>query len=102
MNEHTKTSNRRLERRIPAGTAATIRLQGGVTIAAECTELGVGGMTLRADYVPKEEEVLDVEVASPSSGITRPPLRAMLEVRRCHRVEDGVYEIGGAIVRVVE
>lgn len=103
MHDDKRDSNRRLERRIPTGTPATIRLQGGVAIEAECTELGVGGMTLCADYVPKELEVLEVEVAAPAGSLDRPPLRAWLEVRRCHEMEKGGrYEIGGAIVRIVE
>lgn len=68
----------------------------------ECLDLSVGGMTLRAAYVPAEAEVLEVVVASPEGPLSRPPLVARVEVRRCHAVGDGVYEIGGAIVAVVD
>jgi hypothetical protein len=92
---------RRLDRRVPLGCAATIRLRSGETVAAECVDLSVGGMTLRAAYVPGEAEVFEVMVASPGGTLPRPPLVTRLEVRRCHAVGDGIYEIGGRTVRVV-
>ena len=56
-------------------------------------------MTLHADYVPGESEVLKVSVVSPSGAA---PLVTRLAVKRCHSVSPGRYEIGGAIVKVVE
>lgn len=64
-------------------------------------EIGVGGMSLHAAYVPAADEVLDVEVAGPEGGVRQPPLRVRLQVRRCNALGAGLYEIGGAIVRVV-
>ncbi|WP_332675825.1 PilZ domain-containing protein [Aromatoleum sp.] len=102
MNDRASPSDRRLDRRIPLGCPALIRLRSGETIPAECVEIGVGGMTLRAAYVPGEAEVLEVVVASPAGQLTRPPLVTRLEVKRCHALGGGRYEIGGATVRVVE
>ncbi|WP_246034687.1 hypothetical protein [Azoarcus indigens] len=58
-------------------------------------------MTIRAAYVPGELEVIEVAVASPGAQLDRPPLVTRLQVKRCHAVGDGIYEIGGAIVRVL-
>lgn len=103
MNARASIPDRRLDRRIPLGCAAAILLPNGERLAAECVELSVGGMTLRSTYVPGESEVIEVAVLSPGSErLNRPPLVTRLEVKRCHALGDGRYEIGGAIVRVVE
>jgi hypothetical protein len=101
MNDRTLPSDRRLDRRIPIGSQARIVLDHGEVIEAECIELSVSGMTLRARYVPGESEVIEVEVPAPAGGLDRPPLVARLQVCRCHCVGGDVYEIGGAIVRIV-
>ena len=102
MNDRASHVERRLDRRIPLGCPATIHLRTGEKIPAECIELSVGGMTLHSTYVPGESEVLEVSVESPSSGrIARPPLVTRLEVKRCHAIGNGRYEIGGTTVRVV-
>ena len=101
MNDRARHSDRRLDRRIPLGCPARVRLMSGETFPAECIELGIGGMTLRAAYVPGQSEVLEVEVDSPDGRLSRPPLVTRIEVKRCHAVGDGLYEIGGTIVRVV-
>lgn len=102
MNDRASPPERRLDRRIPLGCPASIRLPGGETLAVECVELSVGGMTLRAAYVPAEAEVLEVSVASPGGTLAQRPLVTRLEVRRCHALGNGLYEIGGATVRIVE
>ncbi len=102
MNDRAAPSDRRLDRRIPLGTEAFILLDFDDRIAAECIELSVGGMTLRADYVPGQSEILRVEIVSPTERLERPSLVARIEVRRCHMLEDGRYEIGGAIIEVLE
>ncbi|MDT3672021.1 MAG: PilZ domain-containing protein [Aromatoleum sp.] len=102
MNDRASPPERRLDRRVPLGCPASIRLRGGEIIAAECIDISVGGMTLRAAYVPAEAEVLEVAVASPGGALARPPLVTRLEVRRCHALGNGLYEIGGATLRVVE
>lgn len=102
MNDRASHVERRLDRRIPLGCAATICLPTGQRIPAECIELSIGGMTLHTNYVPGESEVLEVHVAAPQSGrIVQPPLVARLEVKRCHALGNGRYEIGGTTVRVV-
>lgn len=92
---------RRNSRRMAMGSAARILFEHAQAVEAECVELSVGGMTLRAGYVPGEGEVLLVEILCPDSGLPRPPLLARVAVRRCHSVEPGLYEIGGAIVEIV-
>jgi len=99
--DHAAPRDRRLDRRIPVNCSAFIQSREGGKIAAECIELSVAGMTLRANYVPAEGEVVEVAVASPHETMDRPPLMTRLRVTRCHPVPDGRYEIGGAIVRVV-
>ncbi|ATE60963.1 PilZ domain-containing protein [Thauera sinica] len=101
MKDRSGRDDRRLDRRIPIGCPALIHLGEGRRIPAKCMELGVGGMTLHAAYVPGEGEVLEVAVAAPEGGIERPPLVARLRVKRCNALGGGMYEIGGAIVRVV-
>ena len=101
MKERTGHDDRRLDRRIPIGCPALIQLGEGRRIPAKCMELGVGGMTLHAAYVPGEGEVLEVAVAAPEGGVERPPLVVRLQVKRCNAQGGGQYEIGGAIVRVV-
>ena len=85
--------NRRLDRRIPLGCAAFIALRDGSRVDATCVELGVGGMTLNAAYVPGQNEVLTVAVLGPQGEATldRPPLIARLEVRRCNALGNGQY-----------
>ncbi|PTD95161.1 PilZ domain-containing protein [Pseudothauera lacus] len=99
MNDRAAPPERRLDRRIPLGCTALIHLPSGDTVSAECIELSISGMTLHADYVPGESEVLKVSVVSPSGAA---PLVTRLAVKRCHSVSPGRYEIGGAIVKVVE
>ncbi|MBN8441238.1 MAG: PilZ domain-containing protein [Thauera sp.] len=101
MNDHSAHLNRRLDRRVPLGCTAAIQLPHGERIPAQCLELSVSGMTLHAAYVPGRGEVLEVAVAPPEGAVDRPPLVAKLEVKRCNALGGGLYEIGGAIVRIV-
>ena len=79
--------NRRLDRRIPLGSA--------------CVELSVGGMTLHSAYVPGESEEFEVRVESPEGRVSRPPLVVRVIVRRCNAIDDGLYEIGVETVQIV-
>lgn len=101
MTDSRYTRNRRLDRRIPIASPARIYLGDGRMLEAQCIELSVSGMTLHADYVPGQSEMLRVEVASPGGPAAAPPLIAELQVKRCHSLGQGRYEIGGAIVRIV-
>ena len=101
MNDRASNIERRLDRRIPLGCKATIRLNNGESIPAECIEISVGGMTLHSRYVPGQSEVIEVIVASPGGQVARPPLVTRLEVKRCHALGQGLYEIGGTTVRVI-
>lgn len=94
--------NRRLDRRIPLHSNAVIRLDGGSEIEANCVELGVGGMTLHAAYVPGDGEEFEVEVDPPEGSLPRPPLIVRVQVRRCNALEEqGLYEIGVLTLKVV-
>lgn len=93
--------DRRIHRRLTMGSAARLVFEGRESMPAECVDISVGGMTLRAAYVPGEAEVLVVEVPAPASGLGRPPLVARVEVRRCHQLASGLYEIGGAIIEII-
>jgi hypothetical protein len=99
--DYASPRDRRLDRRIPLGCSACIRVNNGDEIAAECIELSVSGMTLHVPYVPGEGEVIEVVITSPNERVARPPLVTHLRVTRCHALPDGRYEIGGATVRVV-
>lgn len=99
--DHVSPRDRRLDRRIPLGCSAHIRPDKGKEVSAECIELSVSGMTLRASYVPSEGEVVEVVITSPNDKVERPPLVTHLRVTRCHALDSGQYEIGGSTVRVV-
>ncbi|MBQ7626090.1 MAG: PilZ domain-containing protein [Rhodocyclaceae bacterium] len=98
--DHTKPRNRRLDRRIPIALPARLELDGGLEEEAMCVEMGVGGLTLHARYVPRPDEEFTVTVSTPDS--THAPLRVRLAVKRCQMLEvQGVYEIGGKIVKTL-
>lgn len=103
MSNFSDHQNRRLNRRLPLDCEACIVLADGRRIEAQCIELGVGGMTLQAAYVPREDEVIEVLVRGPeASPLARPPLHGRLEVTRCHALDDGRYEIGGRLAQVLQ
>lgn len=93
--------DRRLDRRIPLGCAATLRSPQGERWEAQCLDLSVGGMTLVTAYVPGEGEVVEVEVQLPAERPTAPPLRVTARVKRCHDRGGGHYELGLETVRVI-
>lgn len=101
MTDSPPPTERRANRRLTMGSAARLIFERSDAIDAECVDISVGGMTLRANYVPGQSEVLVVEVPPPTSGLPRPPLRARVEVKRCHQVGPDLYEIGGAIVQII-
>jgi len=95
--------NRRLDRRIPVASNATILLKNGQRIEAQCVDLGVGGMALHACYVPREAETLRVEIAPAADAIVPcAPLVAEVVVRRCHALEEGKYELGCEILQILK
>lgn len=98
MNRHPANGERRLDRRIPLGASARIQPPAGDAVAGVCVDLSVGGMTLHTMYVPRALEVLVVTVDSPTGAKA---LVARVEVKRCHALGDGFYEVGGAIVEVL-
>lgn len=104
MDRHDSRIERRRNLRMPLGGAeARIHVTGSVQpVAARCTDLGVGGLTLRSSYVPQDGEALRVEVSSPGSQRIYPPLNVRVVVRRCHMSAPGDYEIGVEIVEVLD
>ena len=94
-------NERRAHHRLTLGTSAHLVFDSGETIEAECVDISVGGMLLRAKYAAAEGEVLIVEVPTPTCGPPRPSLVARVEVRRCHNIGPELYEIGGAIVEII-
>jgi hypothetical protein len=93
---------RRLDRRIPLGCPALLRPRSGAPVMGQCLELSVGGMTVVAGYVPGAEEILEVEIMPPKESVAMPPLRAKAQVKRCHQLGAGRYEIGLVILKVLE
>lgn len=101
---------RRRDRRIPVpggGLKAHLITAHGERFEGSCTQISVGGLTLRSNYVPALHEVVAVQVDQPPAlpgGAVR-PLRVRLEVRRCEAIDDGAgefrYELGGRIVEVL-
>lgn len=104
MDRHDARIERRRNLRMPlGGIEARIHVTGSVQpMAARCTDVGVGGLTLRGSYVPQDGEVLRVEVSSPGNQRTFPPLNVRAVVRRCHLRAPGDYEIGVEIVEVLD
>lgn len=104
MDRHDSKIERRRNLRIPlGGISARIHVPGQLhPIEARCTDLAVGGLTLRSAYVPRAGEVLRVEVSSPGDRRQFEPLNARVLVRRCHQAEPGDFEIGVEIVDVLD
>lgn len=93
-------SNRRLDRRIPLGVPARIRLEDGSEIEARCLDLSIRGLTLESEFVPAQGEILEVFVDAPGA-IDAAPLHVRLEVKRSLDLGDSRYEFGGEIVEVL-
>ncbi|MCB1956022.1 MAG: PilZ domain-containing protein [Rhodocyclaceae bacterium] len=103
MDRHSSGIERRRNVRVPlGGIDALVHVPGQVQpLAAKCTDLAVGGLTLLCRYVPREGEQFRVEVASPGGQRRFEPLNARVSVRRCHPLGDGLYELGVEIVEIL-
>jgi hypothetical protein len=99
--DHVSPRDRRLDRRIPIGCSAHIRVRDGGEVDAECIELSVSGMTLHTAYAPADGDVIEVMIETPDASVERPPLVTRLRVTRCNVLPGGHFEVGGSIVRVV-
>ena len=90
-------------RRIPINCQVKIRVtENGETVYGTTKDLSVDGVSLITDYVPRFGQLLDIHVLPPH-GSTIKPLRALVQVRRCVRVENSrSYEIGTAILKIRE
>lgn len=93
--------NRRLDRRIPLGAAARIQLDDCSDVQAHCIELSVTGLTLVSNFVPAENEILEVFIDAFEGPVQTSPLHARIEVKRCVEISPGQYEFGGRIVEIL-
>lgn len=91
----------RTARRIPINCQVKIRVtESGETVYGTTKDLSVDGISLVTDYVPRFGQLLDIHVLPPQ-GSTIKPLRALVQVRRCVRIEgQRNYEIGTAILKI--
>lgn len=90
-------------RRIPINCQVKIRVtENGETVYGATKDLSVDGVSLLAEYVPRFGQLLDIHVLPPH-GSTIKPLRALVQVRRCTKLDSGrSYEIGTAILKIRE
>lgn len=90
-------------RRIPINCQVKIRVtENGEIVYATTKDLSVDGVSLVTDYVPRFGQLLDIHVLPPQ-GSTIKPLRALVQVRRCVKLNPGrSYEIGTAILKIRE
>ncbi len=104
MTTQSSRQDQRRARRVPVSFRAKIRVDGGqFAFYGECTDLSVGGMTLRTSYVPRPNEEFEVYLLPPQIGSSVRPFSARVRVMRCHEVErNRLYEIGLATIEVLE
>lgn len=90
-------------RRIPINCQVKIRVtENGETVYGTTKDLSVDGVSLITEYIPRFGQLLDIHVLPPN-GSTIKPLRALVQVRRCARLENSRnYEIGTAILKIRE
>jgi len=90
-------------RRIPINCQVKIRVtESGETVYGTTKDLSVDGVSLLSDYVPRFGQLLDIHVLPPQ-GSTIKPLRALVQVRRCVKLDSGrSYEIGTTILKIRE
>lgn len=90
-------------RRIPINCQVKIRVtENGETVYGTTKDLSVGGVSLITDYVPRFGQLLEIHVLPPQ-GSTIKPLRALVQVRRCAKLDSGrSYEIGTTILKIRE
>jgi hypothetical protein len=95
---------RRSSVRVPLGCEATILPAAPIPrCAAVCLEIGVGGMTLLTDYVPREDEVFEVMVRPPGDDpFEEKVMHSRVKVRRCQSTDDGRFELGVQIIEVLK
>jgi hypothetical protein len=82
--------------RVPAECKLSYRLAGSdVYTDGACVNISGSGILLRGTSPLEPGKAAEVRLI-PDNRIT-PLLTAYIEVVRCHRIEDGQYDIGGAI-----
>jgi hypothetical protein len=92
---------RRAHRRIRVNCPARLFVPPDRVVEAVCLDLSVGGLTLRAPYVPRHGQTVEVEVIQPTSLLAMPPLRVRAQVKRCHIHTEDLYDIGLCILEIV-
>lgn len=105
MSQTKSWQNTRSALRVPVKFQAKICTENsGPTEYGECTDLSVGGMTLRTSYVPRLHEEFEVYLLPPRVGNAPvQPFAARVKVMRCHEVERGLlYELGLSILEVLK
>ena len=105
MSQNKVWRDTRSARRVPVQFKAKIKTDyPGPTEYGECTDLSVGGMTLRTSYVPRLQEEFEVcLVPLRMSAAPVMPFSARVKVVRCHEIESGqVYELGLRILEVLK
>jgi hypothetical protein len=100
---HQNKGEMRTARRIPIICQVKIRVtENGETFYGNTKDLSVDGVSLLTDYVPRFGQLLEIHVLPPQ-GSTIKPLRALVQVRRCVKLDAGRnYEIGTAILKIRE
>ena len=96
--------DQRSAKRVPVSFRAKIKVEGdGYAFYGECTDLSVGGMTLRTNYVPRPNEEFEVFLLPPRvEGSSVRPFSARVRVMRCHEIErNRLYEIGLSTIEVM-
>lgn len=90
-------------RRIPINCQVKIRVtENGEIFYGTTKDLSVDGVSLLTDYVPRFGQLLDIHVLPPQ-GSTIKPLLALVQVRRCVKLDAGRnYEIGTTILKIRE
>lgn len=90
-------------RRIPINCQVKIRVtENGEIVYGTTKDLSVDGVSLLSDYIPRFGQLLDIHVLPPQ-GSTIKPLRALVQVRRCVKLDSGrSYEIGTTILKIRE
>lgn len=91
----------RKSRRIPVQCKVEIKAQDGWEIHyGMSSNISVDGICFITDYVPRFGQLLEVHVVPPEGSAIR-PLRALIQVKRCHQVVAGKqYEIGAVILKI--
>lgn len=90
-------------RRIPISCKVKLKIpETRETYYGVTKRLSIEDISFESEYVPRFGQLLEITVAPPAGSNTQ-PLCALIQVYSCTQVEEGqIYEIGGAIRKVVQ